>query len=95
MPEVTLVAAFVAGLLSFLSPCVLPLIPAYISFIAGLSIEELTAEGKKPILMLDVTLNSLFFVLGSGFRMWLERIYSTAFSRKALQRKKRKVRKVL
>ena len=35
-------AAFVAGLLSFFSPCVLPLIPAYFTFISGLTLEELT-----------------------------------------------------
>ncbi len=64
MPEVTLVAAFIAGLLSFLSPCVLPLIPAYISFIAGVSIEELTSEGNKPGLVFGAVFNSLFFVLG-------------------------------
>ncbi|MDH3567396.1 MAG: cytochrome c biogenesis protein CcdA, partial [Desulfobacteraceae bacterium] len=33
-------AAFIAGLLSFLSPCVLPLIPAYFTFITGFSLEE-------------------------------------------------------
>jgi cytochrome c-type biogenesis protein len=35
-------AAFAAGLLSFFSPCVLPLIPAYFSFITGMTLEELT-----------------------------------------------------
>jgi cytochrome c-type biogenesis protein len=39
--EVTLLAAFVAGFLSFVSPCVLPLIPGYISFISGLTLEEM------------------------------------------------------
>ncbi len=67
MPEVTLFVAFTAGLLSFLSPCVLPLIPGYISFIAGLSIEELQREEKKPGLVWQVTLNSIFFVLGFSF----------------------------
>jgi transposase InsO family protein len=40
--NISLVAAFSAGLLSFVSPCVLPLIPSYISYITGLSIEQLT-----------------------------------------------------
>ena len=66
MPEVTLFAAFVAGLLSFLSPCVLPLIPAYVSFIAGLSIEELQSGEKRPGLVLQISLKALFFVLGFG-----------------------------
>ncbi|MEQ1562492.1 MAG: cytochrome c biogenesis protein CcdA, partial [Nitrospiraceae bacterium] len=37
--NISLVAAFSAGLLSFVSPCVLPLVPSYISYITGLSIE--------------------------------------------------------
>ena len=40
--HISLVAAFSAGLLSFVSPCVLPLVPSYISYITGLSIEQLT-----------------------------------------------------
>ncbi|HAR33714.1 MAG TPA: cytochrome C biogenesis protein, partial [Desulfobacter sp.] len=44
---ITFPAAFAAGLLSFLSPCVLPLIPAYFSFITGLSLDELTADNKE------------------------------------------------
>ena len=53
--------AFIAGLLSFLSPCVLPLIPGYLSYISGLSLEELThAEDRSR----RVILRSLLFVLG-------------------------------
>ena len=44
--DVSIWAAFTAGLLSFLSPCVLPLVPPYLCFIAGTSLEELTG---KPI----------------------------------------------
>jgi cytochrome c biogenesis DsbD-like protein len=40
--NISLVAAVSAGLLSFVSPCVLPLVPSYISYITGLSIEQLT-----------------------------------------------------
>ena len=43
--EITFFGAFVAGLLSFVSPCVLPLIPAYISFLGGASLGQLTEEG--------------------------------------------------
>lgn len=42
-------AAFLAGLLSFFSPCVLPLIPAYFTFITGFSLNELTAECNSQI----------------------------------------------
>ena len=56
-------AAFIAGLLSFLSPCVLPLIPGYFSFITGMSLEELT-EGDSKDLRARVFLSTLAFVLG-------------------------------
>ena len=55
-------AAFLAGLLSFFSPCVLPLIPAYFTFITGYSLEELT-EGKAEIRK-KVILSTISFVLG-------------------------------
>jgi cytochrome c-type biogenesis protein len=55
--------AFVAGLFSFLSPCVLPLIPSYASFITGMSLDELTAGGggreRRAVLV-----HGLLFVLG-------------------------------
>tara|TARA_Y100000739_G_C20549572_1_gene437561 strand:- start:14 stop:751 length:738 start_codon:yes stop_codon:yes gene_type:complete len=44
MMEITFFGAFVAGLLSFASPCVLPLIPAYISFLGGASLSQLTEK---------------------------------------------------
>jgi len=53
--------AFLAGLLSFLSPCVLPLIPAYISFISGLSIDELKKPGKC---MSGILIGTSLFILG-------------------------------
>ncbi len=55
-------AAFGAGIISFVSPCVLPLIPAYISFISGLSMEELSKENSQT--MRRIMLNSLAFILG-------------------------------
>ncbi|MFO7838794.1 MAG: cytochrome c biogenesis protein CcdA [Desulfosalsimonadaceae bacterium] len=59
-------AAFLAGLLSFLSPCVLPLIPAYFSFITGFSLEELTSRDNTRIRG-TVILSTLSFV--SGFTL--------------------------
>ncbi|MEM7123712.1 MAG: cytochrome c biogenesis protein CcdA [Pseudomonadota bacterium] len=56
-------AAFLAGLISFLSPCVLPLVPAYVSYIAGESLEDLTGEVTARTRAAAVVL-SLFFVLG-------------------------------
>jgi len=60
--EVSLVAAFLAGLFSFVSPCVLPLVPGYISFISGISLEEIE-EGKKENKN-KVIISSLFFIIG-------------------------------
>lgn len=62
MGEISLITAFGAGLLSFISPCVLPIVPGYLSFISGVSIEELQAKDAKAIKR--VLINSLFFVLG-------------------------------
>jgi len=46
MENVTLLAAFIAGVLSFISPCVLPLIPGYLSFVSGVTLDEF--RGKAP-----------------------------------------------
>ncbi|MBF0438723.1 MAG: cytochrome c biogenesis protein CcdA [Magnetococcales bacterium] len=61
--EVTYAAAFFAGLLSFLSPCVLPLAPAYVSFMSGISVEHLR-EGRHGGVGWQAGMHSLFFVLG-------------------------------
>ena len=63
---ITFPAAFLAGLLSFLSPCVLPLIPAYFSFITGLSVDKLIAEDNKGIRQ-KVILSTLAYVAGFSF----------------------------
>jgi cytochrome c-type biogenesis protein len=62
MHEVGIPAAFLAGLVSFLSPCVLPLVPGYVSLISGVGIEELKAQ--ESALLRKVMLNSIAFVLG-------------------------------
>jgi len=56
-------AALVAGLLSFFSPCVLPLIPAYFTFISGLTLEELT-DGYNAEIRRKVFFSTLFFIAG-------------------------------
>jgi cytochrome c-type biogenesis protein len=61
--EVTYAAAAGAGLLSFLSPCVLPLAPPYLAFIAGTTIEELAGAGETRARR-DVALAGVLFVLG-------------------------------
>jgi cytochrome c-type biogenesis protein len=62
--DVTLIAAFAAGFLSFVSPCVLPLIPGYISFVSGVSLEEMRADAAPTTSRLQVFLTSLAFVIG-------------------------------
>ena len=56
------IAAFLAGLVSFLSPCVLPLVPGYVSLISGVGVEEL--KSQEASLMSQVMLNSLGFIAG-------------------------------
>jgi cytochrome c-type biogenesis protein len=63
--NISLGIAFLAGVISFLSPCVLPMVPAYLAFISGVSIEELTAQGadRRRIARRVIT-RSLAFILG-------------------------------
>ena len=64
MNDVSYPFAFFAGILSFLSPCVLPLIPSYVSFITGISFEDLTGSvDRKRITFLTIT-NSFAFIAG-------------------------------
>jgi len=62
MTEINLFVAFAAGVFSFLSPCVLPLIPSYLSFVSGVSLDEMKSEQAR--LRLRVVLNSLAFIAG-------------------------------
>jgi cytochrome c-type biogenesis protein len=62
MTNVGIPAAFVAGLVSFLSPCVLPLVPGYVSLISGVGVEELKAQ--ETAVLRRVMLNSIAFILG-------------------------------
>jgi cytochrome c-type biogenesis protein len=64
IPQISLIAAFSAGLLSFVSPCVLPLVPSYISYITGLSVEQLTDASERVKFKKAIILNSLIFIAG-------------------------------
>lgn len=66
---VTLFVAFTAGLLSFLSPCVLPLVPSYIGFITGLGLEDITRARKTTLIhavLFVVGFSAIFVLLGAG-----------------------------
>ena len=62
--ELSLLIVFAAGLLSFLSPCVLPLIPGYIAFVSGISIDDLTGQDSTKNNLASAMLSSVMFVLG-------------------------------
>ena len=86
-PDLGFGVAFVAGLLSFLSPCVLPLIPSYITFLTGMSIDD--AGGRRPNTLVHASLfilgfTLIFLALGAtatvfgqmmlAYRGWISRI---------------------
>jgi cytochrome c-type biogenesis protein len=66
------VAAFFAGVISFVSPCVLPLVPAYVSFMTGMSLADLAADDRRParilvpVLMFVAGFSIVFVGLGAG-----------------------------
>lgn len=70
MEGVSLIAAFAAGLLSFVSPCVLPLIPGYLSFVSGVTLDEMRGIGAAvavapaPGIRRKAVIASIAFVLG-------------------------------
>lgn len=64
MRNVSMLVAFSAGVFSFLSPCVLPLFPSYLSFITGMSLEQLQATGNQASARGRVVAHSLAFILG-------------------------------
>ena len=62
--QISLFAAFTAGFLSFVSPCVLPLVPSYVSYITGLSIEQLSSAETRHRFRGAIMVNSLLFIAG-------------------------------
>jgi len=66
MAETTIVIAILAGLGSFVAPCILPMVPAFIAYISGSTISELSGNNKALVSInrIKVILNSIFFVSG-------------------------------
>ena len=62
--DVSVLAALFAGLISFLSPCVLPLVPPYLVYLAGSSLERLAGAEAAPLVKRDVLVAALLFVAG-------------------------------
>ena len=63
MNNLNIPIAFMAGVVSFFAPCVIPLIPAYIGYIAGVSLSDLQEKGY-PAYLKKIILSSLFYILG-------------------------------
>jgi cytochrome c-type biogenesis protein len=62
--NISYIVAFTAGLLTFLSPCLLPLIPSFIAYITGVSFADLKDAGKKSEVRKKTIIHSLLFILG-------------------------------
>jgi cytochrome c-type biogenesis protein len=62
--DITYGGSVLGGLVSFLSPCVLPLVPPYLCYMAGVTLGELTAADRPPVARRRVVLSALAFVLG-------------------------------
>ena len=66
MVEPTIVVALLAGLSSFIAPCILPMIPAFLAYISGTTLAEIKNEQKSNIQIkkINIIMNTIFFVLG-------------------------------
>ena len=67
MAEITLAVAVLAGLGSFVAPCILPMIPAFLAYISGSTLSELNQKGSSQTITINRTkiiLTTVFFVLG-------------------------------
>ena len=64
MDELTLASALIAGIISFVSPCVLPLVPPYLCYMAGVSLDQLSGEKESPRTSGYLLFVSFCFVLG-------------------------------
>jgi len=62
--DVTFLAALIAGLVSFLSPCVLPLVPPYLVYLAGTSLERFADKEPEPLVKRETVLAAVLFVAG-------------------------------
>ena len=64
MIDIGIGAALLAGLLSFVSPCVLPIVPSYLAYLAGISVKELTGDDVPPGMARRIVAAAMMFVLG-------------------------------
>jgi cytochrome c-type biogenesis protein len=78
--------AFVAGLLSFLSPCVLPLVPGYLSIISGVNLDQLKIDSQDKTLRRSVIISSIMFIIGFSITFIALGATATAVSQTLLVR---------
>ena len=67
MVEINIFLAIIAGISSFFAPCILPIIPAFLAYISGITISDLTKHTESQTISINKTnviLNTIFFVLG-------------------------------
>ena len=66
MTEPTIIVALLAGLASFIAPCILPMIPAFLAYISGTTLSEIKKKKKSNIQInkINIVMNTIFFVLG-------------------------------
>ncbi len=62
--EALIIPSFIAGIFTFLAPCTLPLVPGYLGFISGVSLEELKDPEKAKGARKKILLNGLLYVIG-------------------------------
>ena len=77
--SVTIWIAFCAGLISFISPCCLPLYPSYISVITGMSVNQLKQERSKREVRIKTMTHTLFFILGFSAVFYTLGLSASAF----------------
>jgi cytochrome c-type biogenesis protein len=82
----SIVMAFVAGLLSFLSPCVLPLVPGYLSIISGVNLDQLKIDSQDKTLRRSVIISSIMFIIGFSITFIALGATATAVSQTLLVR---------
>ena len=83
--NVTFFVAFVAGLLTFLSPCILPLIPSFIAYITGVSFKDLKADHMKQEVRMKTITHTLLFIAGFTVVFILLGLTATAIGRALFQ----------
>ncbi len=83
--NITYVVAFFAGILTFLSPCLLPLIPSFIVYITGVSLADLKSQEKRGEVRRKTIIHSLLFILGFSIVFVLLGLTATALGKAVFQ----------